>query len=67
MRDFSDVWVMRVKNIDYSFTSLDNTSIWKILHMLDAAHYNISKILVIGFEIYWQFFNISKKYFYNIF
>ena len=32
-----------------------------------CGHCKIITILVIGFEIFWQFYNIFKEYFYNIF
>ena len=59
-----------LKNIVYSFAIFDN-----ILQILQKSYfvrtlqdyYNKLTILVIGFEIFWQFFNISQEYFYNIF
>ena len=58
------------KNIVYAFTIFDN--ILQILHKSYFVrtlqdYYNISTILVIRFEIFWEFYNISKEYFYNIF
>ena len=58
------------KKIVYAFVISDN-----ILQILYKSYfvqtlqdyYNISTMLVIVFEIFWQLYNISKEYFYNIF
>ena len=58
------------KKYCYAFASFSN--IWKILHTSYSVRtqqhcFNITTILVIGFQIFWQSYNISKEYFYNIF